>query len=98
MCAAMPACVLTSPAVVMVRRPVRKVSFSRGIGTGLQRNWLIGRSCSAVEGAVFQYGSVVLRNLVPCCTDGRMRYSQERSLAPRGAVKGEPDSCSAYSP
>ena len=50
----MPACVLTSPDVVMVRMPVRKVSFSFGIGTGLQRNWPIGRSCSTGDGAVFQ--------------------------------------------
>jgi hypothetical protein len=30
-----------------------------------------------------------------CFTDGLIRYSQERSLLPRGAVNGEPDNCSA---
>ena len=50
----MPACVFTSPAVVMVRMPVRKVSFSLGIGIGSQRSCPIGRSCSSIDGAVFQ--------------------------------------------
>ena len=30
-----------------------------------------------------------------CIAAGRMRYSQERSFWPRGAVNGEPESCSA---
>ena len=69
----MPACVLTSPAVVMVRRPVRKVSFSFGIGTGPQRSCPIGRSCSPRHGAVFQCGSAVFVKRGVCFTDGRMR-------------------------
>ncbi len=69
----MPACVLTSPEVVMVRMPVRKVSGSFGIGTGPQRNWPIGRSCSPVAGAVFQSGSAVFLNFCACRTEGRMR-------------------------
>jgi hypothetical protein len=36
-----------SPAVVMVRRPVTKVSASPGIGIGDQRNCPIGRSLSS---------------------------------------------------
>ena len=60
----MPACVLTSPAVVMVRMPARKVSFSLGTGTGPQRSCPIGRSCSPRHGAVFQKGSDDLRELL----------------------------------
>ena len=50
----MPAWVLTSPQVVMVRRPATKVSGSVGMGTGPQRSCPIGLSCSPVHGAVFQ--------------------------------------------
>ena len=42
----MPAMVSQSPAVVMVRRPVTKVSFSAGIGVGPQRSGAIGNSLS----------------------------------------------------
>ena len=69
----MPACVLTSPAVVMVRIPSRNVSLSLGIGTGPQRSWPMGRSCSPSDGAVFQKGSAVFLNFCACCTEGRMR-------------------------
>ena len=51
-CAAMPACVSQSPALVIVRSPVMKVSFSLGTGVGPQRNWPIGKSlsrCGAVR-------------------------------------------------
>ena len=40
----MPACVLASPAVVMVCTPCRNVISSFGIGAGSQRNCAIGRS------------------------------------------------------
>ena len=43
----MPAGVSTSPAVVMVRRPVTKVSGSAGIGTGPQRRGSRGISLSS---------------------------------------------------
>ena len=46
-------------------------------------------------GAVCQYGIAIFSNRPTCFTEGRMRYIQERSLAPRGAVNGEPESCSA---
>jgi hypothetical protein len=36
---AMPTCVFTSPAVVMVRMPVSQVSGSSVCGTGSQRYW-----------------------------------------------------------
>ena len=48
----MPAMVSQSPAVVMVRSPVTKVSFSSGIGVGPQRSCAIGSSpsrCGAVR-------------------------------------------------
>ena len=69
----MPAWVLTSPAVVMVRMPVTKVGASFGIGGGSQRNWPSGRSCSSSAGAVFQYGSSIRRTAAVCRTEGRMR-------------------------
>ncbi len=47
----MPAIVSQSPAVVMVRRPVMKVSFSLGTGVGPQRSCPIGISLSR-SGAV----------------------------------------------
>ncbi len=49
----MPACVSESPAVVIVLKPVRKVSFSFGSGVGPQRSWPIGSSLSSrAAGAV----------------------------------------------
>jgi hypothetical protein len=47
------------------------------------------------RGAVFHSAIAVLAKRPVWRTEGRMRYSHERSLAPRGAVNGEPDSCSA---
>jgi hypothetical protein len=61
-CAAMPARVSASPAVVMVRRPLTKVSFSSGIGIGPQRSWPIGRSLSSrAAGAVRMNPLSILR-------------------------------------
>lgn len=51
--------------------------------------------CRASCGAVFQCGTSMRRNRPVCLTEGRMRYSHDRSFSPRGAVKGEPESCSA---
>jgi hypothetical protein len=61
-CAAMPARVSASPAVVMVRRPLTKVSVSCGIGIGLQRSCPIGRSLSSrAAGAVRMNPLSILR-------------------------------------
>ncbi len=67
---------------------------SLGIGAGSQRNCAIGSSTSW-HGAVRHSPASALAKRPECLTDGRIRYSHERSLLPRGAVKGEPDSCSA---
>src|ERR1700745_645986 len=93
-CAAMPAWVFASPAVVMVRTPCRKVISSFGSGVGSQRSCAIGRADSWHGGERHSPASTFLKR-PECFTEGRMRYSQERSLVPRGAVKGEPDNCSA---
>ncbi len=68
--------------------------FSFGIGAGSQRNCAIGRSASK-HGAVRHNPASTLAKRPECRTDGRIRYSHERSLLPRGAVNGEPESCSA---
>src|SRR3954447_6525881 len=105
---AQPVWVCTSPAVVMVRIPVMKVdpSWGEAIGSGSQRIWAMG-GIGASSGADLQYltdsvgvpSSVDTRVKSPqCATLGGIRYSQERSLVARGAVKGDPLSCSAYSP
>ena len=65
-----------------------------GSGSGSQRSCAIGRSYS-VHGAVRQCPLSTLVKRPECFTDGRLRYSHERSLVPRGAVNGEPDNCSA---
>ncbi|MHC2466940.1 hypothetical protein ACVIHD_005952 [Bradyrhizobium embrapense] len=65
-----------------------------GIGAGSQRSCAIGMSYSW-HGAVRHSPLSALANRPECRTDGRMRYSHERSLVPRGAVNGEPDNCSA---
>jgi len=49
-------------------------------------------------GAVFQKGMTSFSNLLVCFTLGRMRYIQDRSNVVLGAVNGDPDNCSAYSP
>jgi hypothetical protein len=80
--------------VVTVRTPSRKVVGASGSGTGLQRSGAMGNSASR-QGAVRQsLGSSFVKRPM-CCTVGRMRYSQLRSLLARGAVKGLPESCSA---
>jgi hypothetical protein len=69
----MPAWVLASPQVVMLRMPETKVAGSLGIGGGPQRSWAMGRSWSSGEGAVFQPGISVLAKRPVWRTDGRMR-------------------------
>src|ERR1700756_4384230 len=98
-----------SPPVVMVRTPViNVVSSTAGFGTGsaFQRIWAIGTG-GASSGAERQcatpwvgpLGSVATGRKWPqWATLGRIRYSQDRLLLARGAVKGEPLSCSAWSP
>ena len=93
----MPACVPASPAVVMVRTPSTNDSGSAGIAIALHRIGAIGSSTSW-QGADRHRPMSAFSKRPKCATVGRMRYSQERSLVVRGAVKGEPLSCSAYRP
>ena len=78
----------------MVRMPCTNEIGSAGIGIGSQRIGAIGSSTSGA-GAVRQKPASTFENSPQCTTVGRMRYSQERSLVVRGAVNGEPESCSA---
>ena len=91
----MPTWVITSPAVVMVWTPERKFTSPSGAATGPQRNCPRLSEWSPRHGAVFQSASASAVKRRVWRTLGRIRYSQERSLEPRGAVKGEPDNCSA---
>src|SRR4030088_1829810 len=90
-CAAMPAWVLASPAVVMVCTPCRNVVSSFGIGAGSQRNCAMGNSCSW-HGAVHHRPASTSVKRPECFTDGLMQYSHERSFLPRGPVNGDPES------
>src|SRR5690606_26960877 len=80
---------VNSPSTKSMRLP------SSGIGSGSQRSWsgVTGPwpKCSWKRGCA--YGSNG-----PCIAAGRMRYSQLRRLAWRGAVNAVPVSCSAYRP
>ena len=70
----MPVRVSASPAVVMVRSPLTKVSLASGIGTGLQRSCPIGSSLSSrAAGAVRSNPLSTLRYRPECLTVGRMR-------------------------
>jgi hypothetical protein len=51
---AMPTCVFTSPAVVIVRMPVSQVSGLIAVGTGSQRYWPSEITSSSMCGADFQ--------------------------------------------
>ena len=73
---------------------------SAGIGSGSQRSWFGG-----VGGTSAKFATSFARSLAPlicvnglCTAAGRIRYSHERRLWPRGAVNAVPDSCSAYRP
>src|SRR6516165_5740451 len=89
-----------SPPVVMVRTPVMNVVSSTvgfGIGKGFQRIWAIGTG-GASSGAERQYATSSAWTGVKrpqWATLGRIRYSHDRLLLARGAVNGEPLSCSA---
>ncbi len=93
----MPACAAASPAVVMVRTPSTNDSGAAGIAIGSQRSGAIGISHS-MHGAVRHRPGSAFAKRPRCCTVGRMRYSHDHSFEARGAVNGEPLSCSAYSP
>ena len=56
----MPACVFTSPQVVIVRIPVTNVSGSSGIGAGSHRSGPSGSDDGWVWGAVFQSSTYTL--------------------------------------
>ena len=90
----MPARDPASPAVVMVCTPSTNDNARPGIGSGSHRSGAIGISTSGA-GAVRHSPMSVFSNRPQWLTVGRMRYSQERSLVVRGAVNGEPESCSA---
>src|SRR6478672_2695761 len=95
---AIPAWVMTSPAVVTVLTPPSISDCGEsGMATGSHRMGPMGTSTS-VSGALRHRPASTLLNLPQCRTVGRIRYSQDRSLLVRGAVNGDPLSCSAYSP
>ena len=70
---AMPVCASASPAVVIVNRPVTKVSAFLGIGVGDQRNCPIGRSVLSWAGAVRMKPASTFWKRPVCRTVGRMR-------------------------
>ena len=63
-------------------------------GSGSQRSWSGG---AGLAKSLWKRGCASGLK-APCITAGRMRYSQLRRLAPRGAVNALPVSCSAYRP
>src|SRR5690606_19979356 len=83
------------PLPAMVYRPSSQSVGASGSGSGFQRN------CSGVTGpwpkSLWKRGCARAEN-GPCTAAGRIRYSQLRRLAARGAVKAVPLSCSAYKP
>src|ERR1700722_20641103 len=81
----MPPWVLTSPAVVMVCTPCRKVMSAFGIGVGSQRNCWTTISCSW-HGADRHSPASTFAKRPECLTDGLIRYSHDRSLLPGGAL------------
>jgi len=70
-----------------------EVGGSSAIGCGAQRRRL-GEHSTSRQGAVRHRPSPMRRN-DECIAEGRRRYSHERRLCVRGAVKADPESCSA---
>src|SRR5690554_2902107 len=97
MCTPTPVPAREPPLPAMVNRPSTKSTFASpsGSGSGSQRSWSgvtkPGPNSSCRCGC--SNGSKA-----PCIAAGRIRYSQLRRLAWRGAVNAVPVSCSAYSP
>src|ERR1700730_5464506 len=75
--------------------PSTKSAGAAGSGRGSHRSWFrdIGGACagSSNRGCSKRWNGW-------CVTAGRMRYSQERRFACRGAVNAVPENCSAYNP
>ena len=78
-----------------VASPATKSVGPRGSGSGSQRSWF-GEAASSSNRLVRRPASSGTKR--PCTAAGRMRYSQLRRLACRGAVKAVPENCSAYRP
>ena len=70
---AMPTCVFTSPAVVIVRMPVSQVRSASECGTGSQRYWPKEITSGSICGADFQWGRSIFVNRCVCLTEGLMR-------------------------
>ena len=83
------------PLPAMVTRPSTKSVGASGIGSGLQRSWFGGGATPVKPATTWP---LPISSNGPCMAAGRMRYSQERRLWPRGAVKAVPEICSAYRP
>ena len=81
------------PAVVTVKSPVVNVSVLLWNCHGPHRYWPIGSFDWPGLGADRNNGASTAVNRVVCLTLGRIRYSHDRSLVPRGAVKADPLSC-----
>ncbi|MCY1232321.1 hypothetical protein D9M69_386470 [compost metagenome] len=80
------------PLPAMVTMPSTKSVGTDGIAGGLQRIWL-GDGGTWSKRLRKRDCSTSVNGL--CIDAGRMRYSHERRLCARGAVKAVPDSCSA---
>jgi hypothetical protein len=79
----------------IVTQPSMKSVGASGIGSGFQRSWF-GVTGACAKRLTMRPSS--MRSNGPCSAAGRMRYSQERRLWLRGAVKAVPEICSAYRP
>src|SRR5690348_1766876 len=95
-CTAAPCCERDSPHVTYVTSPPTKSVCAALMASGFQRSRL-GETSTSRHVAVRTRPSSICSN-GPCIAEGRRRYSHERRLAERGAVKAEPESCSAYRP
>src|SRR5262245_10402205 len=83
------------PLPAMVTMPSMKSVGVVGMAGGLQRIWFDDGG-TASKRLRNRDGATSVNGL--CTAPGRMRYSHERRLWARGAVKAVPDNCSAYRP
>ncbi len=83
------------PLPPIVTMPSIKSVGASGIGSGLQRIWF-GDGATSSKRLTIRDCSILTKD--SCTAAGRIRYSHERRLCARGAVKAVPESCSAYRP
>ena len=90
-----PVCASGPPLPAKVTMPSMKSVPAAGVGSGSQRNWL-GEGGTSLK--LLWKRLCAMASNGRCTAPGRMRYSHERRLCARGAVKAVPESCSAYRP